>query len=242
MFYYLLTPIMKFNVILIISAVVPAIFLMVRIYRKDKLEKENGRFLWNLVKAGIFSSLIAMISEKILVTLLGKIFDPSSEVYRILLYFLVVGISEEGAKYYLLKKNSWNSSEFDCVFDGVIYAVFVSLGFALWENISYVLNFGLPTAIVRAITAIPGHASFGVFMGVFYSAAKLYEVYGDGMASSRCKVLALLVPILLHGLYDYIATLQVFTENYLFMIFIALLFIAANYVVGKVSKYDRYMA
>lgn len=242
MFYYLLTPIMKFNVILIISAVVPAIFLMIRIYRKDKLEKENGRFLWNLVKAGIFSSLIAMISEKILVTLLGKIFDPSSEVYRILLYFLVVGISEEGAKYYLLKKNSWNSSEFDCVFDGVIYAVFVSLGFALWENISYVLNFGLPTAIVRAITAIPGHASFGVFMGVFYSAAKLYEVYGDGMASSRCKVLALLVPILLHGLYDYIATLQVFTENYLFMIFIALLFIAANYVVGKVSKYDRYMA
>lgn len=242
MFYYLLTPIMKFNVILIISAVVPAIFLMVRIYRKDKLEKENGRFLWNLVKAGIFSSLIAMISEKILVTLLGKIFDPSSEVYRILLYFLVVGISEEGAKYYLLKKNSWNSSEFDCVFDGVIYAVFVSLGFALWENISYVLNFGLPTAVVRAITAIPGHASFGVFMGVFYSAAKLYEVYGDGMASSRCKVLALLVPILLHGLYDYIATLQVFTENYLFMIFIALLFIAANYVVGKVSKYDRYMA
>lgn len=242
MFYYLLTPIMKFNVILIISAVVPAIFLMVRIYRKDKLEKENGRFLWNLVKAGIFSSLIAMISEKILVTLLGKIFDPSSEVYRILLYFLVVGISEEGAKYYLLKKNSWNSSEFDCVFDGVIYAVFVSLGFALWENISYVLNFGLPTAVVRAITAIPGHASFGVFMGVFYSAAKLYEVYGDGMASSRCKVLALLVPILLHGLYDYIATLQVFTENYLFLIFIALLFIAANYVVGKVSKYDRYMA
>ena len=242
MFYYLLTPIMKFNVILIISAVVPAIFLMVRIYRKDKLEKENGRFLWNLVKAGIFSSLIAMISEKILVTLLGKIFDPSSEVYRILLYFLVVGISEEGAKYYLLKKNSWNSSEFDCVFDGVIYAVFVSLGFALWENISYVLNFGLPTAVVRAITAIPGHASFGVFMGVFYSAAKLYEVYGDGTASSRCKVLALLVPILLHGLYDYIATLQVFTENYLFMIFIALLFIAANYVVGKVSKYDRYMA
>lgn len=242
MFYYLLTPIMKFNVILIISAVVPAIFLMVRIYRKDKLEKENGRFLWNLVKAGIFSSLIAMISEKILVTLLGKIFDPSSEVYRILLYFLVVGISEEGAKYYLLKKNSWNSSEFDCVFDGVIYAVFVSLGFALWENISYVLNFGLPTAVVRAITAIPGHASFGVFMGVFYSAAKLYEVYGDGMASSRFKVLALLVPILLHGLYDYIATLQVFTENYLFMIFIALLFIAANYVVGKVSKYDRYMA
>ena len=242
MFYYLLTPIMKFNIILILSAIIPAVFLMVRIYRKDKLEKENGRFLWNLVKAGIFSSLIAMLSEKILVTILGRILDPSSEIYRILLYFLVVGISEEGAKYYLLKKNSWNSPEFNCIFDGVIYAVFVSLGFALWENISYVLNFGLPTAIVRAITAIPGHAAFGVFMGIFYSAAKMYEIYGDGIASSRYRVLALLVPILLHGLYDYIATLQVFTENYLFMIFIALLFIAANYVVSKVSKYDRYIA
>ena len=242
MFYYLLTPIMRFNLILILSAVIPAVFLMVRIYRQDKLEKENGRFLWNLVKAGIFSSLIAMVSEKILVTLLGSVLDPASEIYRILLYFLVVGVSEEGAKYYLLKKNSWNSPEFNCIFDGVIYSVFVALGFALWENISYVLNFGFPTAVVRAFTAIPGHASFGVFMGIFYSAAKMYEIYGDGIASSRYRVLALVVPILLHGLYDYIATLEIFTENYLFMIFIAVLFIAANYVVGKFSKNDRYMA
>ena len=50
---------------------------------------------------------------------------------------------------------------------GKVYAVFVSLGFALWENISYVLHFGFQTAIVRSLTAIPGHACFGVFMGAF---------------------------------------------------------------------------
>ena len=88
------------------------------------------------------------------------------------MYFGVVAFSEEGAKYFLLKRRTWNSAAFNCQFDGVVYAVFVSLGFALWENISYVLMYGLSTALVRAVTAVPGHACFGVFMGVWYGLAK----------------------------------------------------------------------
>ena len=242
MFYYLLTPIMRFNIVLILSAVLPAVFMMARVYRLDRLEKESGRFLWNLVKAGILSSLIAMVSEKIFFSVLGTFFSPSSTAYKIILYFVIVGISEEGAKYYMLKKNSWFSPEFDCFYDGVLYGVFVALGFALWENISYVRNFGFATAVVRALTAIPGHASFGVFMGVFYAAAKLYHIYGDEMSSQRFRILSVLIPVLLHGAYDYIATMETVTENPLFIIFIAILFISANIVVSRVSRNDRYMA
>ena len=67
------------------------------------------------------------------------------------MYFVVVAISEEGFKYVLLKKRTWKSREFNCEFDGVVYAVFVSLGFALWENIFYVLSYGFATAVARLV-------------------------------------------------------------------------------------------
>ena len=178
MFYYFVAPYLTYNFILVLAAVIPAVYLLIKVYRMDRLEKEDSRFLWNLVKAGIFSSLIALTLERIFVSLLNSSMNSNSFGYRILLYFVVVGLSEEGAKYFMLKKTSWNSREFNCLYDGLVYAVFVSLGFALWENISYVLHFGLANAFVRAFTAIPGHASFGVFMGVFYSAARLYANAG----------------------------------------------------------------
>ena len=70
--------------------------------------------------------------------------------YNAIMYFGIVAFSEEGAKYFLLRRRTWHSAAFNCQFDGVVYAVFVALGFALWENISYVLMYGLSTALVRA--------------------------------------------------------------------------------------------
>ena len=93
-------------------------------------------------------------------------------IYDALLYFGVVAVSEEGFKFLLLHRRTWRESEFDCCFDGVVYAVFLSLGFALWENIRYVLAYGFATAVARALTAVPGHACFGVFMGAWYGAAR----------------------------------------------------------------------
>ena len=72
--------------------------------------------------------------------------------YNAIMYFGIVAFSEEGAKYFLLRRRTWHSAAFNCQFDGVVYAVFVALGFALWENISYVLMYGLSTALVRAIS------------------------------------------------------------------------------------------
>ena len=108
-----------------------------------------------------------------------------------------------------------------------MYAVFVALGFALWENISYVLMYGLGTAAVRAVTAVPGHACFGVFMGAFYGLAKRYDNFGDEYRSRRCRRLAVLVPVLLHGAYDFIATYEYDGYAWIFVAFVVLLFAAA---------------
>ncbi len=236
MFYFYSPYYRTYNYILVAAAVIPALFLMFRVYRSDKLERESPRLLWSLVRAGVLSSLIAMVAERILEALLNASVRDDG-LYRIVLYFIVVAFSEEGAKYFMLRRTSWRSEEFNCRFDGVVYAVFVSLGFALWENLSYVLHYGLSTAIVRALTAIPGHACFGVFMGVFYSLAKQYAAQRDDRLSSVFAVLSLIVPALLHGTYDYIASSDGGTP--VFIVFVAALFVASYAQIVKAGREDR---
>ena len=155
MFYFLLAPLMTYNFVLIAAAVIPAVFLMIKVFRSDRLERESPSLLMRLVVMGVLSSLLALVEEWILEAVLGLLVRQTSTLYNILLYFVVVAVSEESSKYLLLKRSTWRSPEFNCQYDGVVYAVFVSLGFALWENISYVMNYGFSTALVRAVTAMP---------------------------------------------------------------------------------------
>ncbi|MBQ6267832.1 MAG: PrsW family intramembrane metalloprotease [Clostridia bacterium] len=241
MFYFLFQTFMTYNLILIAAAVIPAVFLMVRVWRADRLEKESPQLMWLLVKGGIFSALLALVEERIGSWILDAAVAKETVLYNVLLYFVVVAVAEESSKYIFLKRNSWNSPEFTSQYDGVIYAVFTSLGFALWENISYVMHFGFTTALVRAVTAIPGHACFGVFMGVFYGFARKYENYGKPAASRACRFLSLLIPMLLHGTYDYIATTQQTSGGWYFLAFVAVLFIVSYILVGKVSRQDKHI-
>ncbi len=236
MFYYLLPALLSPNLILIAAAVVPAIVLMVMVYRSDHMEKESSGMIWALVRNGIFSALIALVLERILSAGLNLLVH-TQPLYNVLLYFFVVACSEEGAKYFMLHRTTWNSREFNCQYDGVVYATFISLGFALWENISYVLHYGFSTAIVRAVTAIPGHTSFGVFMGVFYGLARYHTRRGNYGLAKFSKILAFVVPVVLHGAYDYIATTADTTWG--FVGFIAVLFVFSYILVRSASRQDR---
>ena len=242
MFYFLLTPYLTYHFILIAAAVIPAIFLMLRVWRADRLEPESPRLLLNLTVAGIISALLALLSERVLSFVLDHAVAQNTVLYQALLYFVVVAVSEEGAKYFMLRRRTWRSPEFNCQYDGVVYAVFVSLGFALWENISYVLHFGFQTALVRAVTAIPGHACFGVFMGVFYGIAKRLDNEGRHAASKAARCFGLLVSILLHGAYDFIASMETEQGSWYFVGFVAVLFVLSFILVGKTAKKDRYIA
>ena len=242
MFYFLLESYMTYNLILIAAAVIPAVFLMVRVWRADRLEKESPALMLQLVKGGIFSALLALVEERVCSWILDAAVPKDTVLYNVLLYFVLVAVAEESSKYLFLKRSSWNSPEFNCQYDGLVYAVFTSLGFALWENISYCLHFGFTTALVRAVTAIPGHACFGVFMGVFYGFARMYQNYGKTVASKVCRILSLLFPVLLHGAYDYIASSQQSGGDWIFAAFVAILFIVSYILVGRTSKKDRYIA
>ena len=238
-FSFLLSP----NALLIAAAVVPAAVLMIYIYRKDRLEKEPTGLLLSLLLFGGLATLLAVVTESIGAAALA-FFLPGGEnnkAYPIWMYFVVVALSEEGFKYLALRWRTWRSREFNCRFDGVVYAAFVSLGFALFENIGYVLMYGFGAALMRAITAVPGHASFGVFMGACYGAAKNCEIRGQSDLSLFWRFLAVLLPTLIHGFYDYIAIGGSDDAATTFIVFVVIVFAAAFLLVKRLSKRDRYI-
>lgn len=230
------------NPILIAAAILPAVFLLIRVYRADKLEREPPLLLLSLIIYGIFATGLAMVTERAGDAVLSYFFAENALIYNAIMYFVVVAFSEEGFKYLLLKNRTWYSPAFNCRFDGVVYAVFVSLGFALWENIGYVVQYGLSTALLRAVTAVPGHACFGVFMGAWYGMAKGYDNMGRPGLSKLCRFMAFLLPAFMHGCYDFIATLPSMHYGWIFVGFIAVMFVIALLVIRNMSKHDRYIA
>jgi RsiW-degrading membrane proteinase PrsW (M82 family) len=101
--------------------------------------------------------------------------------------------------------------------------------------------YGLETAFIRALTAVPGHACFGVFMGAWYGLAKSHELHGNTEYCKTSRRLALVCPVLLHGLYDLIATLDRSELSLVFVGFIAVMFLAAYRTVKKLSAQDKYL-
>ena len=226
---------------LILAAVLPAAYLMLKVYQSDRLEREPPRLLIGLVLLGMVSTALAGAAEQLGDRILSYFLDNGSLAYNALFFFLVVGPAEEGFKYAVLRWRTWRHPEFDCQYDGVVYAVFVSLGFALWENIGYVLMFGMHTAVARALTAVPGHACFGVFMGVWYGAAKRYDLYGYEDRSRRARRLCVVIPALLHGCYDFIASLESEGFVLVFLAFVAAMFFTALRIVRRAARKDDYM-
>ncbi len=228
--------------VLIAAAVIPAGFLLWKIYQLDRLEREPPVLLLSLIVLGMLSTVFAALGEELGARLLDALFPDGGRVYELLLFFGVVGLSEEGSKYLLLRLRTWRHPAFNCEFDGVVYAVFVSLGFALWENIGYVLSYGLNVAVARAVTAVPGHASFGVMMGVWYGMAKRLALDGREKAARHARRLALLLPLLLHGLYDYLVMSgdgDVLAAP--FLLFTALLFFVSYRLAVRAARRDRYI-
>lgn len=180
-------------------ALLPAAVLLVYVYRMDTIEKEPLKLLAKLFFFGALCAIPASILEAVGSRLIASY--QGTWVYSALEAFLVVAISEEGCKFAFLC-TTWRNPAFDYRFDAIVYAVSVSLGFAALENIMYVFNYGFGAGIFRAITSVPGHCFFGVFMGYWFGRAKYSRFYG--FAGFKTQIaLSLLVPALLHGFYDF---------------------------------------
>lgn len=190
---------------LITSAIIPPLLIAFFIYRNDLYEVEPHRLL---IKTFFLGFLITV--PMILIELLtGEIFD------NILLYSLLgVALVEEGIKYVTLLLYNYKKDDFNEPYDGIIYSVMLTMGFALVENVMYVIQGGGEVAILRMFSAIPLHATCGIIMGYFLGKAKM-----EHENTEKNKVLALVIPTIIHGLYNYFIFIEIITFSYIILIF-----------------------
>jgi RsiW-degrading membrane proteinase PrsW (M82 family) len=182
---------------LLLFAVVPVFIIIIYIYIKDKHEKEPKKLL-------LVSFILGAIVSIVITTILYVFFDmflPIPERYSIwqqfIRAFFIVGLIEEFSKYIIVRYYAQTKRQYNEPFDGIVYAVMVSMGFAATENIFYVLEGGFQVALIRAFTAVPAHATFGILMGYFMGIAKF--------SNNRIKwnLIGLLLAIVFHGAYDF---------------------------------------
>jgi RsiW-degrading membrane proteinase PrsW (M82 family) len=235
---FFIMPMTSVLLVYVLTAILPAAFLMRYIYRKDTVEKEPPYLLAALVLQGVLAALASIILEYLGEGILSTMVDANSPYYTVLTAFLVVAMVEEGMKFLLLKRRTWRDPNFNYRFDGVVYAVFVSLGFAAFENLEYVFRYGLAVTVPRALLAIPGHMGFAVFMGAFYGRAKLCEDMGNRAGRNANLWAGYLTAVLLHGFYDACAMTSSRTATILFAGFVILMYILVIFRVRRESATD----
>ncbi|MEN8203599.1 MAG: PrsW family glutamic-type intramembrane protease [Bacteroidota bacterium] len=187
--------------VVLLAALAPVFIILFYIYFRDKYEREPIGLLLKAVLAGMLVVIPILFAERLLVGLkppMGKIGEAAYHA------FVVAGTTEELFKFLALYLLVWKSPSFNEKFDGIVYAVFVSLGFAAVENVLYVMDGGIQTAMVRAITAVPAHALFGITMGYYLGIAHMYEELRKSYL-----IRAIGFPILLHGIYDFILMVEI---------------------------------
>ncbi|MFC5467802.1 glutamic-type intramembrane protease PrsW [Cohnella suwonensis] len=176
------------------AAIVPGIALLAYFYWKDRYDTEPVPIVLRMFLTGMLVVLPIMIVQRSLTLWLGD--SPFTFA------FVISAGVEEFFKWFVLYHIIYNHTEFDEPYDGIVYAVAVSLGFATLENVLYAFmqpaTFG--NLMMRAFLPVSGHALFGVFMGYSMGRAK----FSVGKNVKLHLWLALLLPVLWHGLYDFI--------------------------------------
>jgi RsiW-degrading membrane proteinase PrsW (M82 family) len=182
--------------------------------------------------AGGLTVIPVLFLETFLSSFTGLFYGLTAAAWKA---FVVAAFSEELWKFIALYVLIWRSPEFNEKFDGIVYAVYVSLGFAAVENVMYVMDGGLSTGIARAITAVPAHAIFGITMGFYFGLAKFYQKEQAGL-----KLKALAFPILLHGIYDFILFTGIDWLTIAFIAFVIYLYVSGLKRMKELSKLSIY--
>ena len=190
--------------ILLIIAIAPVALLLIYIYNRDVISKEPKSML---LKA-FFGGVLCILIDLLLILPFQAIFGDADSWNGALISafgsaFFEAGIPEEFSKFLILYFLVWKSKDFDEHFDGIVYATFISLGFACIENILYVFQGGAGVGIMRAFSAVPGHFFFAVIMGYYFSRAKF-----DVTHRKSNMIKAIIYPMIIHGIYDMILFLM----------------------------------
>lgn len=218
------------NILIAIVSFLPSIILGLLIWLRDP-KKEPIQWLIKGFLIGCVLCFAVIYIEKGINFLLSGYEVNSSLLQIVTNAFLVAAIPEEMVKllglWFLLRKNPF----FDEHIDGIVYAVFIGIGFAAIENILYLSrdNNWIFTAIVRSLLAVPGHYVFAVLMGFYYS---LYHFVNH---SKKNALYIIMVPVIVHGIYDTIAMSGIINQ-YVGLVCFFVLIVFCIYIHKKAQK------
>jgi protease PrsW len=192
------------------AGVAPGLALLSYFYLKDEYEPEPIFFV---LRTFLYGALLVFP-----IMFIQHVIDTEHLIKsQILEAFLSTSLLEEFFKWFILFYVVYQHVEFDEPFDGIVYGVSVSLGFATVENIFYLIANGIEHAIARALLPVSSHALFGVIMGFYIGKAKFTD-----RNKSLWVILSLFLPFILHGSYDYI---MISLKQWLLYIFPFMLFL-----------------
>jgi protease PrsW len=219
-----------FNFLMILS-LAPVIVLIALFYMLDKYEPEPKRVVLKVFAFGVVSVLPAAGIESIFQLACPHGRDPGNLTVLFASIFISIGLVEELSKFMVLILGIYQSPEFDEPYDGIIYSVAASLGFAALENILYVFSNGVGTGIMRAILSVPAHALFGVIMGYYLGRARFARRF-----SVLIIALGLFYAVLAHTVFDFL----LFSQNPVLIIcvfpFIGLLWVIVIFMIRKAQS------
>ena len=190
---------------MIAAAIAPALILLWLAVAADS-RPEPARLVLVAVLLGAASAAVAGILEVALELALPapKAVLPAAIEKAV----LFAAIPEEIVKVALIAAIALRSREFDEPMDGVVYGTSVGLGFAMLENLLYVLGDSNWPAVaaMRGMLSVPLHGACGAIAGAYVARARFSGILGSGRGTRwrrpRLFALALLVPIALHGMFD----------------------------------------
>lgn len=182
--------------LLLALAIAPGAFWLWYFRAKDRLRPEPRHVVLRVFILGGVAAFVAGLLELGVLQAVG-LREVERSALRAVAAALIVALAEEILKFLAVFRGAYRHREFDEVFDGIVYAVAASLGFATVENVFYVLEGGVTVGLVRAVLSVPGHAFFGVLMGYYMGMAKF-----SGPRESRLLLTGVAVAVLAHAAYD----------------------------------------
>lgn len=206
---------------LLLITILPSILIITYFVKADQFPEPQDKIFKTF-----FWGLVICIPAYIGNTILFEAYRQLGISSILASSFFGPAIVEEGLKFLVFLNIVYKFKDFDEPLDGIVYGVCVSLGFATLENLYYVYLRGgfydsYSVAALRAFTAIPAHAIFGAVMGMNFAHYKFSKIKDKSYLT-----LALLIPGLLHGLYNFLVQ----TEFYYALLLVAC---GALYVLKK---------
>ncbi len=252
-----------------LAAIIPAFLLMLFVFIKDRAEKEPFGLLAILFGAGALSYMPLWFLESKAGVLLDDLFskyrifthegavkftsETAENVHSLLFSFLVVALLEESVKWAIMYFVTFKNKNFNYMFDGIVYSVFVSMGFAAVENIRYAWEAGWDTLFLRSVGSVPAHLLFSVVSGCCYTfwhtrflaKKKESELASSGAITikkpfkSGCLLLvSWILPVLLHGTYNSVMKFSTTSLTLGFYIVTTAIYLVCFIGIDKMSDTD----